>query len=228
MSKVAFILGGGPRVGNAVANHLDSTGYKVAIGRRSPSSDGLHSSVKTIKLDLASTGSIVSAFAEVKTSFGAFPNVVIYNGGNLEKASPPDDIFALDVELLRKDGELNIWGPYQALQEATKGWKTLPEDPAQPKVFIMTGNILPFAPIPVLLSLGIGKTASAHMVESATLTEEFQKDNWRFYFATGTTADGGPVYRDLDGPAHAKAYEEMIDRKEQGPWDVRFVAHVPS
>lgn len=227
MFKVALILGGGPRVGNAVANGLFASGYKVAIGRRSPTSEGLTSGVKPIKLDVSSTSSIVSAFEEVRSSFGAVPNVVIYNAGGLQKASPPSDIFATDIELLRGDAEINIWGPYAALQEATKAWATLPADSNLPKVFILTGNILPFAPIPPLISLGIGKAASAHLIHSATLTEEFTKKGWRFYFVTGTTADGGPVYRDLDGPAHAKAYGELIEKKEQGPWDVRFVAHFP-
>lgn len=227
MSKVALILGGGARVGYSVANGLAAFGYKVAIGRRSPTTEGLSEGIKALKLDVSSTSSIQSAFSETKAAFGAVPNVVIYNAGDLQKAAPQDDIFAVDVKILKEDAEVNIWGPYTALQEATKGWKDLPEDASQPKVFIMTGNILPFAPIPFLLSLGVGKASSAHMIESATLTEAFQKKNWRFYFATGTTKDGGPVYRGLDGPAHAKAYQEMIERKEQGPWDVRFVAHFP-
>ena len=227
MSKVALILGGGARVGNAVANGLASSGYKVAIGRRTPKAEGLSNGVKPIKLDVTSTASIVSAFDEVRTSFGAVPNVVVYNAGDLQKAADPNDIFSTDVELLKGDAEINIWGVYTALQQATKGWASLPDDTNFPKVFILTGNILPFAPIPHLLSLGLGKAAAVHLIESATLTEEFQKKNWRFYFATGTTADGGPVYRGLDGPAHAKAYGELIEKKEQGPWDVRFVAHFP-
>ena len=226
MSKTALILGGGSRVGYAVANGLAANGYNVAIGRRSSITEGLTAGIKTLKLDLASTASITAAFEETQKCFGAVPNVVIYNGGNLKKAAPRDDIFAVDVETLREDAELNIFGVYTALQLATKAWSTLPNDPAQPKTFILTGNILPFEPIPFLLSLGIGKAAGAHMIESATLTEAFQKKGWRFYFATGTTKDGGPVYTGLDGPAHAKAYQELIDQKEQGPWDVRFVAHV--
>jgi NAD(P)-dependent dehydrogenase (short-subunit alcohol dehydrogenase family) len=227
MSKVALILGGGARVGNAVANGLASSGYKVGIGRRTPTSDGLDNGVKTLKLDVTSTSSIVSAFDEVRASFGAVPNVVVYNAGDLQKAADPKDIFNVDVELLKEDAEINVWGVYTALQQATRGWASLPDDPAQPKVFILTGNILPFAPIPRLISLGLGKAAGVHLIESATLTEEFQRRNWRFYFATGTTADGGPVYRGLDAPAHAKAYQELVDKKEQGPWDVRFVAHFP-
>ena len=228
MSKVALILGGGTRVGYSVANGLAASGYKVAIGRRTPTSEGLSAGIKTLTLDVSSTSSITSAFEETKSAFGAVPNVVVYNAGNLKQAGPVDDIFAVDVNVLKEDAGLNIWGVYTAFQLATKGWASLPDNPAQPKTFILTGNILPFAPIPRLVSLGIGKSAGAHMIEAATLTEAFQKKGWRFYFATGTTKDGGPVYRGLDGPAHAKAYQELIERKEQGDWDVRFVAHVES
>jgi hypothetical protein len=31
------------------------------------------------------------------------------------------------------------------------------------------------------------------------------------------------VYTGLSAEAHAKKYIELIDQKEQGPWEVRFV-----
>jgi NAD(P)-dependent dehydrogenase (short-subunit alcohol dehydrogenase family) len=224
MTNVALILGGGSRVGYAVANGLFAAGYKVAIGRRSPITSGVTAGIKTLHLDVTSTTSIENAFTETTKAYGV-PNIVIYNAGNLKQAAPKDDIFATKVDILKEDAQLNIWGPYTALQLATKAWAGLPDDLTVPKVFIMTGNILNTEPVPSLISLGIGKASSAHMVHAATLTEAFQKRNWRFYFASGTTASGGPVYRGLDGPAHAKAYQELIERSEQGDWHVRFVAH---
>lgn len=227
MSNVALILGGGSRVGYAVANQLSAIGYKVSIGRRSPFTSGLTAGIKTLTLDVTSGSSIESAFTETTAAFGV-PNVVIYNAGALKQAAPKDDIFAVNVEVLKEDAALNIWGPYLALQLATKAWAALPDDVNVPKVFIMTGNILNTGPIPALVSLGIGKASSAHMIHAATITEAFQKKGWKFYFASGTTKTGGPVLTGLDGPAHAKVYQELVENAEQGPWDVRFVAQVGS
>ncbi|KIW08987.1 hypothetical protein, variant 5 [Verruconis gallopava] len=218
MTKSAFILGAGPRVGTSVANSLTKSGYKVAIGRRSASetSDGT-----SIKVDLSSTSSITSAFKEVQSMIGV-PSVVIYNAASFSKRGPVDDPYSPDVEYLKKDTEINVFGVYQALQETTKNWKTITDD--IPKVFIITGNILPFKPIPGFESLGVGKSAAAHFIWSSVMNESFRKAGYRFYFATQVTPDGGPVLTGLSGEAHASTYLKLIEQREQGEWDVRFSA----
>lgn len=80
MSKVAFILGSGPRIGTAVAKTFLKQGYKVAIGKRNinaPLETGLEG-VFVVSLDVTKIESVAKAFEEVETKFG-FPNVVIYN-----------------------------------------------------------------------------------------------------------------------------------------------------
>jgi NAD(P)-dependent dehydrogenase (short-subunit alcohol dehydrogenase family) len=79
---VAFILGGGPRIGHAVAEKLASQGYSVALGRRNvhPSVD--IKNVMSVTVDVASIRSVETAFAQVRTKLG-IPEVVVYNGKTL-------------------------------------------------------------------------------------------------------------------------------------------------
>jgi NAD(P)-dependent dehydrogenase (short-subunit alcohol dehydrogenase family) len=81
---VAFILGGGPRIGHAVAEKLASQGFNVALGRRSvhPSVD--IKNVISVTVDVASIQSVETAFAEVRTKLG-IPEVVVYNGETLSR-----------------------------------------------------------------------------------------------------------------------------------------------
>jgi NAD(P)-dependent dehydrogenase (short-subunit alcohol dehydrogenase family) len=176
MSKTAFILGGGPRVGKSLANALLEHGYKVAIGRRNPDSTGLSSGIKTVKLDLSDMSSITNAFSEVKSALGV-PNVVIYNAAALHAVGDRADPFSTDTEFLVKDTEVNIFGVYTALQEAVKGFKSVGE--GLPKTFIATGNILPFAPVSFLYSLGVGKAGAAHLIQSALKTEAYATAGFR-------------------------------------------------
>ena len=53
-----------------------------------------------------------------------------------------------------------------AAREATALFATLP--PTAPRTFIYTGNILNKTTIAPLLSLGIGKSATAHLIASAS------------------------------------------------------------
>lgn len=46
--------------------------------------------------------------------------------------------------------------------------------------------------------------------------------SYRFYYASYTAANGGiPSDFAASGPAHAQAYWELANRKEQGNWDHR-------
>ena len=48
----------------------------------------------------------------------------------------------------------------------------------------------------------------------------------RFYYGDQRKADGGPVYSEIDGDAHAKLYLELAEEKAQGPWQQTFVSGV--
>lgn len=88
-SKVLLILGGGPRIGHAVAKRFLEDGYRVAIGRRHPGDAKDPEQLKEIlhvTVDVARRESVESAFNEVKAKLGV-PNVVVYNGKNAPKTS---------------------------------------------------------------------------------------------------------------------------------------------
>lgn len=85
--NIAFILGGGPRIGHSVAKAFLNEGYKVALGRRDTKAsedlaelDGLI----LVSVDVAKPDTVRDAFEEVTSKFGAPPNVVIYNGSYSE------------------------------------------------------------------------------------------------------------------------------------------------
>lgn len=63
----------------AVALKLYNQGYQVAVASRSQF-DPTEGKALPLKVDVTKEGDIVSAFKQVEKSFGAPPNVVIYNG----------------------------------------------------------------------------------------------------------------------------------------------------
>ncbi len=63
----------------AVALKFYDEGYKVAVASRSQS-DPTEGKALPLKVDVTNENDIASAFKQVKQSFGAPPNVVVYNG----------------------------------------------------------------------------------------------------------------------------------------------------
>jgi hypothetical protein len=45
----------------------------------------------------------------------------------------------------------------------------------------------------------------------------------RFYLATQVSSSGGNPRDELSSEAHAIAYWNLIQRKERGGWDIRFI-----
>ena len=85
---------------------------------------------------------------------------------------------AISLDAWTKDFNVNTTSVFAALQEALKGFADLPE--ATKKTFIFTGNACNES-VGVLASAvtaGIGKTASAYLMESATLAYGKSK-GWR-------------------------------------------------
>ena len=84
---------------------------------------------------------------------------------------------------MKKEMAVNFESVYLAAQEAVRCFETLSAAAAQgssssssegiisslPKVFIFTGNMLNVQTFPAFLSLGLGKTAGAFMVECADI-----------------------------------------------------------
>jgi NAD(P)-dependent dehydrogenase (short-subunit alcohol dehydrogenase family) len=162
-SKIALIFGYGARVGTSVAAKLASSGYSVAVVSRSATPGTTPEGYLSIKADVSDPASIPSVFETVKSTLKSAPTVVVYNAASL--TPPPDEnsVLSVPVERFVNDLQINTVSAYAAAQESLKGF-----DPAAEAkgVFIYTGNGLNSAvlPVPVFLTLGVGKSASAHWV----------------------------------------------------------------
>lgn len=81
-------------------------------------------------------------------------------------SSPAKDILALSIKDLERDLAINTTSVLAAAHEATVAFDDLPSTAS--RTFIYTGNRLNIDPIAPLLSLGIGKSATAHLIRSAS------------------------------------------------------------
>lgn len=79
--------------------------------------------------------------------------------------NPPNDPLSLQLADFNKDFNINTVSAFVAAQQAATGFAQLPNSAA--KTFIYTGNILNTTIIPPLLDLGVGKAATAHIIQSA-------------------------------------------------------------
>lgn len=168
---------------------------------------------------------------------------------SLEAASvTPQDAkhpLGLGLDNFMKDLTINTTSAFVAAQQAVSSFEKLPDTAS--RTFIYTGNITNVSPIVGLMDLGIGKSATAHIIQCAA---EAYKDKGykyvppcsplrvivsnemnplttsRFYYADERKADGAAVYGAIDGPAHAKFYTELAGGKSQGPWQQTFVKDV--
>lgn len=221
---VIFIIGGGPRIGYAVASAFAQRGYKVAIASRRPNKEEIEKKGWfSVEMDLTSHDAIHNGFKQVRERIGE-PNVVVYNAAALTFA-PENDPFSIDSEQFESDMKVNVTGAYTCLKETITTFKAL-ENTNQPtrglpRVFIATGNVVPFEPIPWGFTLGSGKAALVHLIQTGNLA--YGKKGYRFYWASQTLEDGAAVPNDqVNAEAHGKKYVELVDRKKLGEWDVRF------
>ncbi|KZV87360.1 NAD(P)-binding protein [Exidia glandulosa HHB12029] len=216
MSLVALIVGAGANVGKGVTQQLKAKGYTVVVGSRSATK--IEGASHAVKLDVTKPETIKTAFAEVEKIAGP-PNVVIFNPAGF--TAPPGDAASVPLEAFSRDVAFGTTGLYTAVQEAVAAFRKAPAQ--SPKAFIYTGNILPFVPAtkPIFLTLGVAKVAAAYQIE--LFSNSFKDENFRFYFASQISRNGGPVsITQLSGHAHGVAFWNLIERKEQGEWDLRF------
>lgn len=159
---VVLILGAGPRIGVSVAEKFASSGYKVAVVSRS--GNKTVEGVLSLKADLTKPDSISALFNAVKTEFHVSPSVVIYNAAALTNPPAKESMFSTSAESVESDLNVNVISPYVAAQQAVIGWETLPKETK--KTFIYTGNIMNVSilPMPMMLTLGMGKAASAFWI----------------------------------------------------------------
>lgn len=216
------VLGAGQGIGYSVARKFKAEGYQVAVGSRNPDNNkAKEEGFLALTVDLSDVKSVEAAFALVHEKFG-IPNVVVYNAANLTFPSKLDDPFAVSPEAFVKDLNVNVVGAYTALSEAVKGFKKL--DTKTPRAFIATGNVLPFNPMALGVTLGTGKSALAHLINIGAIT--YTKSDIKFYFASQVTVEGNAVqYDELSPSAHSSLYWDLVNGKEQGEWDVRFLSN---
>lgn len=80
------------------------------------------------------------------------------------KNDPRDPLSVAPADFAR-DLKINTTSAFVAAQQAVLGFEKLPDSAS--KTFIYTGNILNTTTIPQLLTLGVGKSATAHIIQSA-------------------------------------------------------------
>ena len=143
--------------------------------------------------------------------------------------------FSLSLKDFTKDLTINTTSAFVAAQQAVQGFEQLSDSAS--KTFIYTGNFLNTTTMAPLLDLGVGKSATSHIIQSAAAAyaDKGYKcvlpilclltilTDCRFYYGDERKADGGPAYTDLSGEAHGTHYLELAEGKSQGPWQQTFV-----
>lgn len=91
-------------------------------------------------------------------------------------ANDHDNPFSHSLKEFTRDLNINTTSVFVAAQQAVLGFEQLPD--AVPKTFIYTGNILNTTTMPSLLDLGVGKSATAHIIQSAA--EAYKDRGFRY------------------------------------------------
>jgi len=215
-SPIILIFGAGPNIGHHVARAFASKGYKVALAARKLKEADNTTNQINIQSDLSDPNSVVDAFSKVKALLG-LPSVVIYNAG----AVTPNDAknpLSLPLADFTRDLNINTTSAFVAAQQAVLAFEQLPDSAS--KTFIFTGNILNTTTMAPLLDLGVGKSATAHIIQSAAAA--YKDRGYKFYYGDERKADGSAKFA-VDGEAHGKLYLELAEGKSQGPWQQTFV-----
>jgi hypothetical protein len=74
-------------------------------------------------------------------------------------------LVSLPLADFTRDLTINTTSAFVAAQQAVLSFKELPDSAA--RTFIYTGNILNEMPLAPFLDLGVGKSATAHIIQSA-------------------------------------------------------------
>lgn len=87
-----------------------------------------------------------------------------------------------------------------------------------------------------LMDLGVGKSATAHFIQSAAaayadrgfkyvlpIPRVTKVTDFRFYYADERKSDGSAAYFEIDGEAHGELYVQLAEGNSQGPWQQTFV-----
>ncbi|GAB7353354.1 hypothetical protein MBLNU459_g3839t1 [Dothideomycetes sp. NU459] len=216
-SPVVLILGAGANIGQHVAQAFATKGYKVALVARSVSEGDSTADRVYISSDLSDPNNVVKIFSTVEALLGV-PSVVVYNAA-ARTSYATNKPLSLGVADFTRNLNINTVSAFAAAQQASLAFERLP-NPAS-RTFIYTGNVLNTTTMASLLDLGVGKTATAHIIQSAALA--YKERGFKFYYADERKADGSPPYSNIDGEAHGKFYVDLAEGESQGPWQQTFV-----
>ena len=180
VSPVILILGAGPNVGQHVARAFAAKGYKVALASRKLKEEDNTPDQVNISSDLSDPNSVATVFSKVKILLGP-PSVVVYNGKNdpsTSKQTFAEDLKAaavtrndaknplsLPLADFTRDLNINTTSAFAAAQQAVLAFEQLPASTS--RTFIYTGNILNTKIMVPLMDLGVGKSATAHIIQVA-------------------------------------------------------------
>ena len=186
-SPIILILGYGPNVGRHVAQAFTAKGYRVAVTSRNAKETDNTSNQIHIPSNFSNPESIANIFSKVEAAFG-LPSVVVYNGtapflslideslsgralmlwseASAGKPNPAEDPLSVPLNDFIQDLNVNTISAFVAAQQAALSFGKLP--PSASKTFIYTGNITNTSPIASLMGAGVGKSATAHVVQVAS------------------------------------------------------------
>ncbi|TPX06856.1 uncharacterized protein E0L32_002352 [Thyridium curvatum] len=219
-SPVALVLGAGSNIGGHVGRAFASKGYRIALAARSLREEDSTPEQLHIRADFADPACIPDIFVKVKSKLG-LPSVVVYNAAAATFYNEHNPL-GLPFTDFKNTLNVNLTSAFAAAQQAVLAFDQLPESAS--RTFIYTGNYLVVHPLPNLMDLGIGKSATAHMIQCAA--EGYKGKGYKFYYADERTAEGAPAMMDINGPAHGKFYTELAEDKAQGPWYQTFAKGV--
>jgi hypothetical protein len=77
--------------------------------------------------------------------------------------------------------------------------------------------------MPLFHSLSAQKRLLAYLVEAAAVNPSYKAKGYQFYLAAQVSAEGQAAGDEFAGEPHAIAYWNLVNQKEQGRWDYRFV-----
>ncbi|GAM42418.1 short-chain dehydrogenase [Talaromyces pinophilus] len=215
-SPIVLIFGAGANIGVNVAKEFVAGGYKAILtSRKAPTEPDTRFSY--LQGDLADPGSVREIFSKVRSQFGE-PSVVVYNAAAVSFTAA-DDPFVVDLPTFEKDLNINTTSTFIAIKESLASFKSLPETAS--RTFIYTGNAMNFLPFNGVMTLGAGKSASAHMIASAAAA--YAPKGYKFYYADERKADGRLSGKTISGEAHGQFYKKISEDKTQGPWLQTFV-----
>jgi len=104
-----------------------------------------------------------------------------------------------------------------------KWFSELPPSQYQ-KTFIYTGNNMIKVLFPMTLSLAVGKTAAAYILEvAAVMYGKHGGGKQDFWYYADERSPVGQMAMHTNAEAHVDFYWELANRKNQGPWNATFV-----